>query len=122
MSDETKDYSKLKSFVEAAITNPRHPVYQLGMQRSQILQHYALNVKSTAFSGGLAVMESEQWFKDYPQWTQKLTEVMALCEAEPVQEAMTDTKATERIAALEAQVADLTAKLAEAKPAEQSES
>lgn len=82
---EVKDYSKLKRFVEAAITNPKHPVYQLGMQHSPILQHYAVNVST------LKTIEAEQWFKDYPNYTEKLEAVMALCEA--TDEPASDTSA-----------------------------
>lgn len=73
MADK-KDYTKLKSFVEAAMTNPLHPVYTAGMAKSMILQHYALNVH---------VMESikaDDWFESYPQYTDRLEAVMKLCE------------------------------------------
>jgi len=76
MSDTPKDYGKLKKFVEAALTNPLHPVYRMGMTHSPILQHYAVNVVM------LHAVEAEQWFKDYPEKTARLEQVMALCEAE----------------------------------------
>lgn len=72
--DEKKDYTKLKSFVEAACTNPLHPIYKLGMSHSVILQHYAVNVMM------LETVKPDQWFSEYPRYTQRLEEVMALCE------------------------------------------
>jgi hypothetical protein len=113
MSDEKKDYTKLRSFVEAAITNPKHPVFALGMSKSSALQHYALNVRSKAFTGGLAVMESDQWFKDYPAWTAQLEEVMKLCEEDETAAKAEGVTESSRIASLEQTVADLTAKIAD---------
>lgn len=69
-----KDFSKLQKFVEAALTNPAHPVYKMGMTHSPILQHYAVNVRL------LQGMSGEQWFADYPEKTARLEEVMKLCE------------------------------------------
>ena len=82
----SKDYKKLQSFVEAALTNPRHPVYKMGLQHSPILQHYAVNVSL------LQSIPAAQWFADYPDKTARLEEVMAILEAEQkIENAMTDT-------------------------------
>ena len=101
-----KDFSKLRKFVEAAITNPRHPVYKMGLQHSPILQGYAVNVSL------LQSMTAEQWFTDYPQNTAKLEEVMKLCEEEETAQAGVATAE----AALLKRIEELEAKLA-AKPA-----
>ena len=88
----------LQAFVEAALTNPRHPVFQAGLAKSAILQHYAVNVMM------LETIKPEQWFKDYPAWTAKLEEVKRLCETpEPAE--------PDRLAGLEQKIADLTARL-----------
>ena len=81
---EKKDYSKLKKFVEAAMTNPLHPVFKAGMAKSQILQHYAVNVKV------LESVKADDWFVQYPQYTEKLEAVMALCEADGMIDANAD--------------------------------
>ena len=56
------------------MTNPLHPVYMAGMARSPILQQYALNVKV------FETIKPDQWFIDYPQYTERLEAVMKLCE------------------------------------------
>src|SRR3990172_13005570 len=103
-----KDFTKLQSFVEAALTNPRHPVYKMGMQHSPILQHYAVNVSL------LNALPAKQWFADYPEKTAKLEEVMKLCEEEET--AQTQTSSPD-VAALIKRIDVLEAKLA-AKPVE----
>ena len=75
------DLDKLQQFVEAALTNPRHPIYQAGMQRSAILQDYAINVAL------LKTMSPEQWFKEKAEYTAKLQQVMELCETEAAEQA-----------------------------------
>ena len=95
------DIAKLQLFVEAALTNPTHPVYKMGMQHSPILQHYAINVSM------LQSIKPEQWFKDYPDKTAKLTEVMRLCEeVEATEDATKDELDT-----LKSEVAALKAKI-----------
>lgn len=98
------DYLKLQAFVEAATSNPRHPIFQLGMRHSPILQNYAVNVQM------LGAVKPEQWFKDNPVHTAKLEEVMKLCEedeTERAQEAARSGADSERVKTLEAQVATL---------------
>lgn len=102
----TKDFKKLQAFVEAALTNPKHPVYAMGMQHSPILQHYAVNVSI------MKSVEAEQWFKDYPEKTAKLERVMALCEAEEPAAATQTEDETEK---LRKENADLKAELAKLK-------
>lgn len=97
----SKDYKKLQSFVEAAISNPQHPVYKLGLQHSGMLQHYAVNVAT------LGAIKPAQWFEDYPDKTAKLEEVMRLCEEEETQvtQAQTDfEKLLQRVIDLEAKL------------------
>lgn len=109
MSDTPKkDYKKLQAFVEAALTNPLHPVYKLGLQHSPILQHYAINVKT------LESVKPEQWFVDYPEKTTRLEQVMALCEAEEPAAAGQTEDETEK---LRKENADLKAELAKLKTA-----
>lgn len=99
-----KDYSALRDFVEAALTDPRHPVYQLGLRQSTILQHYAVNVKL------LQALTPSEWFETVaPTWVEKLEAVKALCEEEapPAADPMADL--TAQVAALTAQLAALTA-------------
>ena len=95
------DLIKLRNFVEAALTNPRHPVYQMGLTHSPILQHYAVNVME------LATIPAERWFADYPQWTAKLAEVMRLCE----EEAAAAQEQTDETTALKAELAALKAEV-----------
>ena len=102
------DYVKLKNFIEAALVNPRHPLFQMGMQHSPILQHYAVNVAT------LGAVTPEQWFKDYPDKTAKLEEVMALCEE---QEAPVKDETHDVLTALKVKVAELETKLAALTPA-----
>lgn len=100
------DYKKLQAFVEAAITNPKHPVYQLGMVHSPILQHYRVNVEM------LGSVKPEQWFQDYPAWSAKLEEVQRLCEEDEAELARESAKTgadSAKVKALETQVASLTA-------------
>lgn len=105
--DDTIDLTKLQKFTEAACSNPRHPVFQLGLQHSPILQHYAINVLA------LEAIKPMQWFAEYPKETARLAEVMALCEAQDAEKATGDDEMT----TLKAQVADLSAKLAKLTPA-----
>jgi hypothetical protein len=94
--------TKLQQFVEAAISNPRHPVYQAGMAKSPALQHYALNVSM------LGAVKAEDWFVQYPEWTGKLNEVMVYCEAEQAADAAAQTEEQK----LRATVDDLNGKVA----------
>ena len=52
------DDKKLIKFIEAALSNPDHPVYRAGMAFSPALQHYALNVSL------LGAIKPEQWVKE----------------------------------------------------------
>lgn len=72
---EEKDYTKLQKFIEAALTNPLHPIYRLGYSKSGMLQSYAINVMM------LESIKPAQWFADYPNYVQRLEDVMALCES-----------------------------------------
>ena len=115
----TPDFSKLRKFVEAAIKNPKHPVYQMGMARSVILQHYALNVRGM---GLIESIEPMQWFSDYPAWTSKLQEVMTLCEEDSSAPTSTDIESVvkglqDTIATLQGQVAELNKRNASAEVA-----
>jgi hypothetical protein len=73
MADE-HDYKRLQAFVEAALTNPRHPLYSIGYAKSELLTHYATNVIA------LEVIKPEQWFKEYPQYTARLEEAIKILE------------------------------------------
>lgn len=107
-----KDFSKLRAFVEAALTNAQHPVYQAGMQRSPILQHYAINVMT------LQSVKPEDWFAQYPQHVAKLEAVMAECERQstgepaPAQPPATPVAESAEVKALKDTVAALEARLA----------
>jgi len=106
MADEAK-HEKLRRFTEAALTNPRHPVFQMGMAHSPILQHYALNVMV------LEAVKPEDWFTQYPDYTAKLEEVMKLCEAVEETPALAPVIPAEsdEVKALKAKVAELEGKL-----------
>lgn len=67
MADQPKDYSKLQKFVEAALTNPRHPLFDAN---SQALKYYATNVSL------LGTVTPQQFFDQYPRWTTQLESVM----------------------------------------------
>jgi len=99
MADKPLDHAKLQQFVEAALSNPQHPVYRLGLTHSPILQNYAVNVSL------MASLKPEDWFAQYPKYTEQLTEVMRLCEAEGP-----DT--VDEISTLKAQIAALDARIA----------
>lgn len=101
------EVTKLQKFVEAAIVNPLHPVFQLGLSHSPMLQHYHLNVLT------LETIKPDQWFVDYPLYTAALTEVMRLCEETEVASAAEDAEKVE----LRKLVADLSAKVAALTPA-----
>lgn len=108
MSD-TIDIPKLKSFVEAAMTNSLHPLYKVGFAQSEILRHYWLNVRT------IAAVAPEQWFKDYPKWTAQLAEAMALTESMAAEDAAKAKDAVSPVVAeLTAKVNELGSKLAEA--------
>ncbi len=110
-----KDFSKLQKFVEAALTNPAHPVYKMGMTHSPILQHYAANVTM------LESMSGEQWFTDYPDKTARLEEVMKLCEDESEESPEPETDSLTQLRAdVEALKKQMSAKSAE-KPEEKPE-
>lgn len=69
---------KLHKFIQASLTNPRHPVFTFAAT-SPILKHYALNVNM----GGAGLLETiapEAWEKDYPQACKTMLEVMRICE------------------------------------------
>lgn len=103
------DLKKLQEFVEAATSNPKHPVYQLGLQHSAMLQSYAVNVQM------IQSVPAEQWFKDYPEWTAKLAEVMRLCEEDEAELAKATAAAgatVAEVAALRKTVAALEARVA----------
>lgn len=94
------DHTRLQKFVEAALTNPRHPVYRMGLSHSPILQNYAVNVSL------LKAVKPEKWFEQNPDLAAKLNEVMKLCEQD-------DPAAPQsEIDALKARVAELEAKKA----------
>lgn len=99
------DTKKLQAFVEAALTDPRHPVFKMGMQHSGLLQHYAVNVNL------LGAIRPAQWFEEYPEYTAKLEEVMRLCEEDAAEQAGAESE----VAALRKQLTDLAAQVAELK-------
>lgn len=68
------DYRKLQAFLEAALTNPRHPIFTIGFSKSSILQHYATNVVL------LQAVKPEQWFNDYPDYVTRLEEAIKILE------------------------------------------
>ena len=70
------DYKKLQAFVEAALSNPRHPIYAMGYSKHPMLQHYAINVTM------LETIKPEEWFKEYPQHTAVIEELVKACEEE----------------------------------------
>ena len=105
----TVDVAKLQKFVEAAISNRHHPVYQAGWSKSPILQHYATNVTM------IGSVKPEDWFKQYPQWTAALNEAMVYCETEQAREAAAQTeeqKLRADVGTLEGTVKALEAKIA----------
>lgn len=107
-----QDNSKRQKFMEAAITNPAHPVYKVGWVRSPVLQHYALNVMQ------LEYMTPEKWFETArPDWLEQLDKVIELCEAEVKKE----NEAADELSQLKAEVAALKAKLNEPEPEEPKE-
>src|SRR3972149_995319 len=101
MPETPPTHAKLQQFVEAALTNPLHPVYRLGLTHSPILLHYATNVSL------LASVKPKDWFTQYPQYTAQLTEVMRLCETEETVVAPPPSE----IAALKAKLAELEAQI-----------
>ena len=110
---KVKQWAKLKSFIEAALTNPRHPIYEMGLRHSPMLQHYAVNVKGV---GLLETITAEEWFESRPADAARLQEVMKLCEEAAAEEQAKDPGA--KLAALEAdnaalkqRIADMDAKL-----------
>lgn len=107
-----KDFSKLQKFVEAAISNPLHPVYKMGLNHSPMLQNYAINVWT------LESMKPEQWFTDYPKKTALLEEVMALCEEKDEQAATTQTDFAALIKRIDELEARLSTQPADKKAAE----
>lgn len=87
---------KLHKFIQAALTNPKHPVFQF-RATNPILKHYAVNVQM----GGQGLLETitpDDWEKNYPQSAKTMLEVMRLCEedakAAPVSEAHKGSDAT----------------------------
>lgn len=103
--------SKLTQFVEAALTNPRHPAYAVGLRHSAALQHYAINVHL------LRTMTPEVWEADYPKINptayQRVQQALAMLEAEAAGQPAADSD----VDALRAKVAELEAKLAALVPA-----
>ena len=69
------DHAKLIKFVDAALTNPLHPLYRFN--QLSVLQKYAINVRV------LEAITPEQFMTDYPHEAAKLEEVMKLVEADP---------------------------------------
>ena len=105
-----KDYGKLQTFVEAAIDNPKHPVFALGYRHHPALQYYDLNVRT------LRAITPAQFFEEQEggpfRWTPKLEAVMALCETPDQPETPATTPAPDgEVAALRKQVEALTAKV-----------
>ena len=76
------DYKKLQTFVEAALTNPKHPIYQMGYSKHPYLQSYALNVTM------METIAPQKWFEENERRTIDLTEIMRLCEEDAVKEAL----------------------------------
>ena len=76
------DYKKLQAFVEAALSNPRHPIYAMGYSKHPMLQHYAINVKM------LETIKPEEWFKEYPQHMAVIEELIKACEEETIKEVL----------------------------------
>ncbi|HEY4724222.1 MAG TPA: hypothetical protein VII92_20370 [Anaerolineae bacterium] len=71
------DDKKLIKFIEAALSNPAHPIYKAGMVHSPALQHYAVNVSI------LGALTGEQWVKEnFQGHAEKINTVMELIEAE----------------------------------------
>lgn len=106
--------TKLEKFVEAAISNHQHPVYQAGWAKSNILQHYAANVHT------LGAIKPQVWFQQYPDWTIRLNEAMVYCETEQAKadaEKSEEQKLRADVDSLTATLADLTAKIAGLTPA-----
>jgi len=94
---------KLQDFIEASLTNPRHPIFNYAF-RSPVLQHYALNVKGC---GLLESMTAEEWGKGFPHHVKSLTEVMQLCE----EDANEQEQSNAEVETLKTKVAELAAKL-----------
>ena len=76
------DYKKLQTFVEAALTNPKHPIYQMGYSKHPYLQSYALNVTM------METITPQKWFEENEQRTADLAEVMRLCQEDAIKEAL----------------------------------
>lgn len=98
---------KLHKFIQSALTNPLHPVFQF-RATNPILKHYAVNVNM----GGQGLLETitpDQWEQDYPQARDTMLEVMRLCEEDGASEAAESKLAQEK--------ADLEGKLKEAQDA-----
>ena len=101
MAHKLPDHTKLQQFVEAALSNPQHPVYRLGLTHSPMLQHYAVNVSL------MASLKPEDWFAQYPKYTEQLTEVMRLCEAEGPESGAPAPLTQADLDALKAKIAEL---------------
>lgn len=106
---------KLHQFIQAALTNPNHPVFRFRAS-NPILKHYAVNVRM----GGQGLLETiapEDWEKNYPQSMATMLEVMRLCEEDakvaPVTEAAPDAAKTELERKLAETQATITARDAE---------
>lgn len=95
--------TKLQKFIEAAISNQKHPVYKLGYSKHPILQSYALCV---------SVFETHtpaRWADEYPESVATMESVMKLCEEEETVAKAED----ERVKKLESDVETLKSQMAE---------
>jgi len=105
------DDKKLIKFIEAALSNPAHPIYKAGMVHSPALQHYAVNVSI------LGALTGEQWVKEnFQGHAEKINTVMELIEAEsaaPVAPAAPATPVTQPdpVAAMRAELDALKAEI-----------
>lgn len=116
---------KLHTFIRAALSNPRHPLFRLN--QAPVLRHYALNVQG---AGLLEAMTPDQWEKDFPQHAATIRECMQILEKpeEPpapapppaVPAPAPDTKMQEALDALATKVAALEAQIKDAAPPKES--
>lgn len=96
--------TKLQKFIEAATSNPQHPIYKLGYSRHPILQSYAL------YTQILQTHTPERWGAEYPDYVKTMESVMKLCEeTEEIEQKKNEDVETlkSEIAALKAAIAGL---------------
>ena len=99
--------TKLQKFIEAAISNPQHPVYKLGYSKHPILQSYALYVSV------LETHTPERWASEYPDYIKTMEAVMQACqETEEIEQ-----KKNEEVETLKTEIAALKAAIAALTPA-----